>query len=69
MRTTSLALVHRIVARRIRLCKSPPNCVACGDRQVQLVEAHRVPAKWKCRMCKKVFEFEPSTTTNAKETK
>jgi hypothetical protein len=37
--------------------------------QVQLVEAHRAPAKWKCRMCKKVFEFEPSTTTNAKETK
>lgn len=38
--------------------RNVPYCPACGTRQVHIMDKG-VPAKWRCRMCKYRFEYEP----------
>lgn len=45
--------------RRDALCRAAPHCQKCLDEQVQLVSSAETPAKWKCRICKHRFEYEP----------
>lgn len=57
------ALIH--LKRKVILLANTPTCPECGDltpdvNQVQLVDyVNTIPAKWKCRVCKHKFEFEP----------
>lgn len=46
--------------RRVFLCDNAPVCPECKDAQIQLVGYIECnPAKWKCRICKAMFKFEP----------
>jgi ribosomal protein L37AE/L43A len=56
--------ISAISNRRHSLCqlfqKNNHSCPKCGESwQVQLVDWLVAPAKWKCRICKEKFEFDP----------
>jgi len=56
---SNLAKFVRLANRREWLCKNAPRCV-CGAKQVQLIGYHVLSsALWRCRVCHKVFTFEP----------
>lgn len=47
------------VERREWICRFPPLCTKCGHEQVQIIDSHVIPAKWKCRVCHWSFDHEP----------
>lgn len=50
---------HNAIASRQNLIyKNVPRCPACNNEQVQIMDSS-VPAKWRCRVCKYKFEYEP----------
>lgn len=52
--------IQKSTDRRIFLSKINISCTNCGEtKQIQLVNFLITPAKWKCRICKFKFEFEP----------
>lgn len=51
-------MLQEILDRQDLLYSSVPLCVACGHVQVQLTEV-APPAQWRCRICRKRFEYEP----------
>ena len=50
--------------RRLFLGKQAIVCPDCGTNQVQLTNHFVTPAEWKCRHCKKRFNFEPIKMCN-----
>jgi transposase-like protein len=50
--------MEAIVQRSAFLCHNARHCPFCGTNQVQL-KKHTRPAEWRCRICKKRFEYEP----------
>lgn len=50
--------IERNWNRREMLNRECPHCPRCGTRQVQLIDNCQ-PAQWKCRSCKRRFEYEP----------
>lgn len=51
--------LERIMNRHDFLCRNAPRCEFCGTDQVQL-KHKTMPAEWKCRICKRWFQHEPS---------
>ncbi len=49
------------------LKKHGPTCVCGESRQIQLREFIQPPAEWKCRTCKKKWNFEPDGTPTIEE--
>lgn len=52
---------NAILDRREALGRLQPKCPACNHEQVQLVNDYKVPAQWKCRICKHPFELDLPT--------
>lgn len=49
-------------ARKDYLKAHAPACPECGSKQVQLLnymDMFPIPATWKCRRCKRVWDEEP----------
>jgi ribosomal protein L37AE/L43A len=53
------AEITRSADRLDFLCMNVPQCEACNDNQVQLLDHHAQPAMWRCRKCKHRFTHEP----------
>jgi transposase-like protein len=52
--------VEASLARRDFVFRHVPHCPKCREQmQIQIMDYHNKPAKWRCRMCKHRFEFEP----------
>lgn len=50
----------RTQARKDYLKAYAPACAECGTKQVQLVSYMApIPATWKCRHCKRIWDEEP----------
>lgn len=50
-----------LLRRKDFICSHVPHCPRCREQmQIQVTDYVGVPAKWKCRMCKYRFEYEPS---------
>ena len=47
------------VTRATALRAAEVECPACGSDQIQLLDM-LIPARWKCRRCKKPFLAEPT---------
>ncbi len=68
MTTDDLAIalrlnLEKLIERREFVCSYVPHCPKCGEQmQIQITDYVRVPAKWRCRMCKHRFEEEPCPT-------
>ena len=45
--------------RKNKLSKLDMICPSCNEDQIQLIAFHKKPAKWRCRICSFVFEYEP----------
>ncbi len=64
-----LATAFKLQLRRNALCRNPPTCQHCVrkphtewlGKQIQLVDAQKKPAEWKCRECKTTFFHEPAS--------
>ena len=53
--------------RKARLCGCFPRCPKCGTLQVQLLwNVYDIFARWKCRICKHKFVYEPIFSPEAK---
>ena len=52
------AILLEMCQRRADLSKQVIYCPACRADQVQLIDS-RLPANWKCRICKQTFACEP----------
>ena len=61
MRMTSgtMARALALTERRLRVSRHAPGCLRCRSTQCQLREWLQVPARWKCRICKFRFVYEP----------
>lgn len=60
MNEEALAQFRANVIRREMLAASRVPCPNCGEFfQIQLREWLSIPAKWKCRICKHKWTFEP----------
>jgi transcription elongation factor Elf1 len=49
-----------VLKRRDFIYRNVPRCQKCNHEQVQIVDTAK-PARWRCRICKHRFEYEPET--------
>ncbi|SEN77498.1 hypothetical protein SAMN05216325_1645 [Nitrosomonas marina] len=58
---TIIAGALALARRREHLCRHASPCPNCGTNQVQLIDGLCNPALWRCRECRKGFEYEPES--------
>ena len=53
--------LEKLIERKDFVCSHVPHCPKCGEQmQIQVKDYIRVPAHWRCRICKHHFDYEPS---------
>jgi transposase-like protein len=52
--------LQELLDRQDWVCRHVPHCPKCREQmQIQVIDYINPPARWRCRMCKHRFEYEP----------